>query len=271
MFDSIVLDEDVPDPGYSVIKQRRPQSVHSTSSKQNQPGQSGRRSPVYAVVDKTQKTKNRQTVHLAENVTQEISPPPTMPIENPYSEVDRTKKSKGNSASHGGARPKVKNNHLPSQSMLPSTSRNVPNGAVRDGLDPGYQTIASVIPDSQPADDGSDMYDDPNYDSIPTDPNYDRIRERNMDAIDGGSDYDPNYESVTTLTASITGSSAAVRSPTEPGVAREIPMSGSPASHPAGGIFRQREHIYQDIDEAKGGSFHGTSQPPRVAPHSTAL
>jgi len=116
----------------------------------------------------------------------------------------------------------------------------------------------------------ADVYD-PNYDSIPSDPNYDLIPERTLDVADGGSDYDPNYESVTTLTASITGSSSsAARSPTEPGVAREITTAGSPA--PLGNSrFPRREHIYQDIDEAKGGSSHSRPHTTKVAPHSTAL
>ena len=230
-------DEEVPDPGYSIIRRTRPQSAFSGNLHQEESH------PLYAVVDKNR--QNRNTVCVSTDVNENVAAGGN--VQQLYAQVNKPKRPQSVTDYYSGippafigtgARPKVRNNgenNNPGPSHV--TNANVSSGESNEAplIDPAYQTIPS--------------------DSADLDPGYDDILDNKV--VDTPtSDFDPNYECV--RTEALTRGRM-----TSPGVATEIAAdelvtTGNPhgmvhiSNHHVDSNFWQRqEHVYQEIDAAQ--------------------
>ncbi len=235
------------------------------------------------MVDKNRR-KNRQTVHVDENLEDAMAGVSGAEVAELYAQVSKggggVPQASGNggvgvttaSNGHGGARPKFRNpdfnqGSFPNSSAAAATSNGTvnPTGYAASGAsnDPGYSTIGSVshmrvrnstLPRN------SELYEEVG-DVLPS---------RNN--TDTGSEYDPNYEKVGNVARSpVPGVGATggfpstvaglgctgLTAPRDPsGVAREIAPQ-KPTSSKLGRRSKQteswhkHEHIYQEIKEAK--------------------
>lgn len=207
---------------------------------------SGRRSPVYAVVNKS-KQSNRQTIHVDENVERGVrqNNNDLNSLANLYAKVSKPKDHRRTSSSgasfvvndmpsltsmaFGGARPKVR-------------GQGVGTGHVGEVTrsDHGYASIDNVVNDINKVED----------------PDYDVVGDGN--SLDGLPEYDPNYETV--AVSHVPPAGVTLRSTMHCGVAHEIMANGVAHQprrhvnhlHSASPIWHlpRREHIYEVVKDS---------------------
>jgi hypothetical protein len=210
--------------------------------------------PLYAEVDKFKKAKNRHTVGDTDLIN----------LDEMYAKVNKDK-------GQGGARPKViqGSNDVrqgSGPSCAPSSGVNAPESSLTSGVssvgeipDPGYSTVQQVETTTRRK---TKRVNSDYYEVV------DDVDDNIADSSELGSEYDPSYESVGNIAKNRL---SVAKDSSEAGVAREIVATGGGAAidgendlgmvhvsynnKDTKSVWEKpgliREHIYQEINEAK--------------------